>query len=150
VNLERLYGASFVDWEAVAASWTKRTVSSRLLLFAARRYLSASPGKSDDRRAKLVELATLADEIKTAFASPPTPESAASRQWGEFVDAALASELETIPYGERPVLLGELRVGLEKAADEAGVNTALGCWFLARRAALPGEDLPENPEYLPV
>ena len=150
MDLERLYGASFVDWEAVAASWAKRTVSSRLLLFAARRYLSAGPGKRDDRRAELMESATLADEIKAAFASPPTPESAVSRQWGEFVDAALASELETIPYGERPVLLGELRAGLEKAANEAGVNTALGRWFLARRAALPGEDLPENPEYLPV
>ncbi|HZY57321.1 MAG TPA: hypothetical protein VFE09_05930, partial [Rubrobacteraceae bacterium] len=98
MDLERLYGASFVDWEVVAASWAKRTISSRLLLFAARRYLSAGPGKRDDRRAKLVESATLADEIKAAFASPPTPESAASRQWGEFVDAALASELETIPY----------------------------------------------------
>jgi hypothetical protein len=150
VDLERLYGASFVDWEAVDASWAKRTVSSRLLLFAARRYLSVGSGKRDDRRAKLVEPATLAEEIKAAFASPPTPGSAASPLWGEFVDAALAAELETIPYGERPVLLGELRAGLGKAADEAGADTALSRWFLARREALPGEDLPDNPEYLPV
>ena len=39
MDLEKLYGGSFVDWEAVAGSWAKRTVSSRLLLFAARRYL---------------------------------------------------------------------------------------------------------------
>ena len=151
MDLEKLYGASFVDWEAVAASWAKRTVSSRLLLLSARRYLSsAAPGERDDRRAKLVESATLADKIKAAFASPPSPESPASPLWGEFVDAALAAELETIPYGERPVLLGELRAGLDAAADEAGAATSLGRWFLARRDALPGEDLPENPEYLPV
>ena len=151
MDLEKLYGASFVDWEAVAASWAKRTVSSRLLLLSARRYLSSGDlGERDDRRAKLVQSATLADEIKAAFASPPSPASPASALWGVFVDAALAAELETIPYGERPVLLGELRAGLGKAADEAGADTALGCWFLARREALPGEDLPENPEYLPV
>ncbi len=150
MDLERLYGASFVDWEAVAASWAKRTVSSKLLLLSARRYLSAGPGERDDRRARLVESATLAEEIKAAFASPPTPESVASPLWGEFVDAALAAELEMIPYGERPVLLGELRAGFGKAADEAGADTRLGRWFLARRDALPGKDLPENPEYLPV
>lgn len=150
MNLEDLYGASFVDWGAVAASWSKRTVSSRLLLLSARRYLSASPGEYDDRRAELVQSATLSEEIKTAFASPPSPESASSSLWGEFVDAAIAAELETIPYGERPVLLGELRAGLAKAAEEAGPHTPLGRWFLARRDALPGEDLPENPEYMPV
>jgi hypothetical protein len=149
VDLERLYGASFVDWEAVAASYAKRTVSSRLLLFAARRHLS-STGERDHRRAKLVESTTLADEIKAAFASPPPPESAASSSWGEFVDAAVAAELEMLPYGERPVLLGELRAGLAKATDEAGTDTSLGRWFIARRDNLPGEDLPENPEYLPV
>jgi hypothetical protein len=151
VDLEKLYGASFVDWEAVAASWAKRTVSSRLLLLSARRYLSSvGPGEKDDRRAKLVQSATLASEVKAAFASPPRPESPASLLWGEFVDAALAAELETIPYGERPVLLGELRAGLGTAADQAGTDTSLGRWFLARRDALPGEDLPENPEYIPV
>ena len=150
MDLEGLYGASFVDWEAVDASWAKRTISSRLLLLASRRYLFAGTGERDERRAKLVEPATLSEEIKTAFASPPAPESVASALWGEFVDAALVAELEMIPYGERPILLSELRTGLEKAADEAGADTALGRWFLARREALPGEDLPENPEYLPV
>jgi len=150
VDLERLYGASFIDWEAVAASYAKRTVGSRLLLFAARRYLSVGSGGRDERRDKLLENVTLADEIKAAFASPPAPESANASLWGEFVDKALAAELETIPYGERPILLGELRAGLLKAADEAGPRTALGRWFLARRYALPGKDLPENPEYLPV
>src|SRR5215217_3585695 len=116
MDLQELYSASFVDWGTVAASWEKRTVSSRLLLFAA----------------------------------PPNPENPASRPWGEFVDAALAAELEMIPYGERPVLLGELRAGLAKAAEEAGPHTPLSRWFLARRDALPGGDLPENPEYLPV
>jgi hypothetical protein len=150
VDLEGLYGASFVDWEAVAASWTKRTVGSRLLLLNARRYLSAGPGEKDEYRAKLMEGVTLAEEIKAAFASPPPAESAASPLWGEFVDAAFATELEMVPYGERPVLLGELRAGLGKAAEEAGLGTPLGRWFTARRDALPGEDLPENPEYLPV
>jgi hypothetical protein len=150
VDLERLYGASFIDWEAVAASYGKRTVGSRLLLFAARRYLSVGSGERDERREKLLENVTLADEIKAAFASPPAPGSVNSSLWGEFVDNALAAELETIPYGERPLLLGELRAGLLKAADEAGPCTALGRWFLARRLGLPGKDLPENPEYLPV
>lgn len=151
MNLQSLYGASFVDWEAVAASWAKRTVPSRLLLFSARRYLSAGgAGEHDGRRAELLEGVPLADEIKTAFASPPVPESDASPVWGEFVDAAVAAELEMITYGERPLLLGELRAGLSQAAEEAGLDTILGRWFTARRNALPGEDLPENPEYLPV
>jgi hypothetical protein len=150
VDLEGLYGASFIDWEAVAASWSKRTVSSRLLLFAARRYLSAGPGEKEANRVEVIEPATLPEEIKAAFAAPSSPESPASRLWGEFVDAALAAELEMIPYGERPVLLGELRAGLLQAAEEAGPKTSLGRWFTARRDALPGEDLPENPEYMPV
>jgi hypothetical protein len=150
VDLEGLYGASFIDWESVDASWSKRTVSSRLLLFAARRYLEAKPGEAAANRAELVEPATLPEEIKSAFATPPAPESAASQPWGEFVDAALAAELEMVPYGERPILLGELRAGLSKAAEEADPRTPLGRWFLTRRDALPGEDLPENPEYLPV
>ena len=150
MDLKGLYGASFIDWEAVAASWAKRTVGSRLLLLAARRYLSAGPGEKDELRAELVEPVTLAGEIQAAFASPPPPESAASPLWGEFVDAALAAELEMVPYGERPVLLSELRAGLAQAADEAGLGTALGRWFTARRDALPGEDLPKSPDYLPV
>ena len=150
MDLEGLYGASFIDWEAVAASWSKRTVPSRLLLFAARRYLEGEPGQQKAERAEVLEPATLPEEIKVAFSAPPDPESVASRSWGEFVDAALATELEMVPYGERPVLLGELRAGLAQAAEEAGSVTPLGSWFLARRNALPGEDLPEDPGYLPV
>jgi hypothetical protein len=66
------------------------------------------------------------------------------------VDAAVAAELEVVPYGERPPLLHELRVGLEHAAAEADLETDLGGWFLARRDALPGTDLPEDTGYLPV
>jgi hypothetical protein len=150
VDLEGLYGASFIDWEAVTASWAKRTVPSRLLLFAARRYLETEPGERREDRAEVVEPATLPEEIKAAFAAPPDPESVASNPWGEFVDAAVATELEMVPYGERPVLLGELRAGLTQAAEEAGPTFPLGRWFLARRNALPGEDLPENPEYMPI
>jgi hypothetical protein len=150
VDLEGLYGASFVDWEAVAASWSKRTVSSRLLLFAARRYLQAGASEQQAERAEVLETTKLPVEIKAAFAAPPGPESESAWPWGEFVDAAVASELEMIPYGERPLLLGELRAGLTKAAEEAGPNTPLNRWFIARRDALPGEDLPENPDYLPV
>ena len=150
MDLEGLYGASFVDWEAVSASWTKRTVGSRLLLLAARRYLSEGPGEERPDRIEFIEPAKLAREIKTAFASPPEPEARSTEEWGGFVDAAVAAELEMVPYGERPVLLGELRAGLTRAAEEAGSGTALGHWFLARRDALPGEDLPENPEYVPI
>jgi hypothetical protein len=150
MDLEGLYGASFIDWEAVAASWAKRTVSSRLLLFAARRYLSEGVGSEDANRAKTIESVPLPEEVKAAFVAPPDPETAAARPWGEFVDAAFAAELEMVPYGERPVLLGELRAGLTQATEEAGPGSPLGRWFLARRDALPGEDLPENPEYLPV
>jgi hypothetical protein len=150
VDLEGLYGASFIDWEAVAASWSKRTVPSRLLLFAARRYLEAEPGYKSKERAEVLEPTPLPEEIKAAFAAPPDPESAASRSWGEFVDAALAAELEMVPYGERPVLLGELRAGLTQAAEEADPNTSLGRWFLTRCNMLPGEDLPESPGYIPV
>jgi hypothetical protein len=151
MNLERLYGGSFVDWEAVAGSWAKRTVSSRLLLFAARRCLEEGPSATPEaERAGMLDSTPLPDEIKRAFASPPEPAGAAARRWGEFVDAAVAAELEMIPYGERPPLLHELRAGLEQAAAEAGPETDLGRWFLARRDALPGSDLPEAPGYLPV
>jgi hypothetical protein len=148
MDLERLYGGSFIDWETVAGSWAKRTVSSRLLLFAARRYLEASASTTPDaERAGMLDSTPLPDEIKRAFASPP---GSAARRWGEFVDAAAAAELEMISYGERPPLLHELRTGLEQAAAEAGPETDLGRWFLDRRDALPGMDLPEDPGYLPV
>jgi hypothetical protein len=150
MDLQRLYGGSFVDWEAVAGSWAKRTVSSRLLLFAARRYLLEAATTPEAERVEALTSTPLPDEVKQAFASPPEPAGSVARRWGEFVDAALAAELETISYGERPPLLHELRTGLEQAAAEAGLKTDLGRWFLARRDALPGTDLPEDPGYMPV
>ncbi len=150
MDLRRLYAGSFIDWEAVAASWSKRTVPSRLLLFAARRYLDEGSPVPDEERAAMLGRAPLADEIKAAFASPPAPEAPPSRRWGEFVDAAVAAELEMVSYGERPPLLHELRAGLEQAAGEAGTHTEVGRWFLARRDALPGTDLPDDSGYLPI
>ena len=151
MDLERLYGGSFIDWERVGGSWAKRTVSSRLLLFAARRYLDEVPSaKPDAERAGTLGSTRLPEEIRRAFASPPEPESSAAPRWGEFVDAAVAAELEMVSYGERPPILHELRAGLEQAASEAGTETELGRWFVARREALPGTDLPEDPGYLPV
>jgi hypothetical protein len=150
VDLQRLYAGSFIDWEVVAASWNKRTVPSRLLLFAARRYLEERAGKIDSGRVEMLASAPLPEEIKHAFASPPEPDAPASRLWGEFVDAAITAELEMVSYGERPPLLHELRAGLEQAAGEAGPLTETGRWFFARRDALPGTDLPEDPGYLPI
>jgi hypothetical protein len=151
MDLQRLYGGSFIDWEAVAGSWVKRTISSRLLLFAARRYLEESASTTPDaERVVMLDSTPLPDEIKRAFASPLGPAGSAARHWGEFVDAAVAAELEMISYGERPPLLHELRAGLEQAAAEAGPETDLGRWLLDRRDALPGTDLPEDPGYLPV
>ena len=150
MDLHRLYAGSFIDWETVAASWNKRTVPSRLLLFAARRYLDEQSRVPDPERVAMLEPAPLPEEIKRAFASPPEPDAPASRLWGEFVDAAVAAELEMVSYGERPPLLHELRAGLEQAASEAGPGTELGRWFVARRDALPGTDLPDGPGYLPV
>ena len=150
MDLQRLYAGSFIDWEAVAASWNKRTVPSRLLLFAARRYLEEGAGALDSGRAQMLSSASLPDEIKLAFASPPNDDAPASLRWGEFVDAAVATELEMVSYGERPPLLHELRAGLEQAAAEAGPLTEKGRWFLARRDALPGTDLPDDPGYLPI
>ena len=150
MDLQKLYGGSFVDWEVVASSWAKRTVSSRLLLFAARRYLLEAATTPDAERVETLGSTPLPDEVKRAFASPPEPAGSAARRWGEFVDAAVVAELETISYGERPPLLHELRAGLERAAVEAGPETDLGRWFLARRDALPGTDLPEDPGYMPV
>ena len=150
MDLEKLYGGSFVDWETVGGSWAKRTVSSRLLLFAARRYLLEAATTPEAERAGALSSTPLPDEVQRAFASPPEPAGSAARRWGEFLDAAVAAELETVSYGERPPLLHELRAGLEQAAVEAGPETDLGRWFLARRDALPGMDLPEDPGYLPV
>jgi hypothetical protein len=150
MDVRRLYGGSFVDWEAVGGSWAKRTVSSRLLLFAARRYLLKTFSNFEAGRLEALGATPLPDEIKRAFASPPEPSEPASLYWGEFVDAAVAAELEMVPYGERPPLLHELRTGLEQAAAEAGFETDLGRWFVLRRDALPGTDLPEAPGYLPV
>lgn len=150
MDLRRLHGGSFVDWEAVAGSWSKRTVPSRLLLFAARRYLQETGARPDPERAALIEPAPLPEEIKRAFSSPPEPGAPSDERWGEFVDAALAAELEMVSYGERPPILHELRAGLEQAASEAGPNGALERWFIARRDALPGTDLPDEPGYLPV
>ena len=150
MDLQKLYAGSFIDWEAVAASWNKRTVPSRLLLFAARRYLDERAGVPDEERAAMLAQAPLPDEIKNAFASPPGQDTPASRRWGEFVDAAIAAELEMVTYGERPPLLHELRAGLEQAAEEADPFTERRRWFLARRDALPGTDLPEDPAYLPI
>jgi hypothetical protein len=150
MDLKKLYGGSFVDWEVVGGSWAKGTVSSRLLLFAARRYLLESVSSLEAGRVQTLGSTPLPDEIRRAFASPPEPSEPASRLWGEFVDAAVAAELEMISYGERPPLLHELKAGLEQAASEAGFGTDLGRWFLARRDALPGTDLPEDLDYLPV
>jgi len=149
MDLERLYGGSFIDWETVAGSWAKRTVASRLLLFAARRFLEEDAAPVA-QRAKMLDSTPLPDEIKRAFASPPDPAGSAARRWGEFVDAAADAELEMVSYGERPPLLHELRMGLQQAASEAGPETDLGRWFLERRDALPGTDLPEDSGYLPV
>lgn len=153
MELGALYGGSFVHWERVAGSWSKRTVSSRLLLFSARRYLAdVDEAEPDPERVELLEGAPLPDEIKRAFAAPPSEASGdeVDRLWGEFVDAAVAAELDVISYGERPPLLHELRDGLEAAAEEAGPQTPLGRWFTARREALPGSDLPDDPEFVPV
>src|ERR687894_84319 len=148
MDLQKLYAGSFVDWEAVAASWNKRTVPSRLLLFAARRYLEESTQAPDPERVESLAQVSLPGEIKAAYASPPASDD--SRTWGGFVDAAVAAEIEMVSYGDRPPLLHELRAGLEQAAAEAGSLTEKGRWFLARRDALPGADLPDDPGYLPI
>src|ERR687883_2041493 len=109
MDLQRLYAGSFIDWEVVAASWNKRTVPSRLLLFAARRYLEEERPARDPGRVAMLAQALLPDEIKHAFASPPAPDAPPSLRWGEFVDAAVAAELEMVSYGERPPLLDDLR-----------------------------------------
>ena len=149
MDLDRLYGGSFIDWEAVAASWNKRTVSSRLLLFAARRYAEAEPPRDEDRAETLASV-SLPEDIKSAYAASPPVEGDAARLWGAFLDAAVAAELEMVSYGERPPLLHELRAGLAQAAEEAGARTERGRWFMARHDALPGTDLPDSPEYLPI
>ena len=149
MDLERLYGGSFIDWGAVSASWNKRTVSSRLLLFAARRYAEAGLS-TDEERAETLAPVSLPDDIKRAYAAPPPAEGDKARLWGDFVDAAFAAELEMGSYGERPPLLHEIRAGLSQAAEEAGARTERGRWFMARHDALPGTDLPDSPDYLPI
>lgn len=150
MNLEALYGGSFISWENVAESWKKRTVASRLLLFAGRRYLEESESQARPERVEILAGSGLPDEIVAAFASPPSPEAEAAREWGKFMDASLAAEFEVVSYGERPPILAELRNGFEAAAGEAGEDTALGAWFLTRRDELPGGDLPEDSGYLPI
>jgi hypothetical protein len=150
MDLDRLYGGSFIDWEAVSASWNKRTVPSRLLLFAARHYLEEHPATEDASRAETLDPVSLPEEIKRAYAAPPAAEGDAARLWGEFVDAAVTAEMELVSYGERPLLLHELRNGLSQAADEAGKSSERGRWFMRRHDALPGTDLPDSPEYLPI
>lgn len=150
MDLDKLYGGSFIDWDAVAASWNKRTVPSRLLLFAARRHLEEGGASPDPERAEILASVPLPGEIKRAYASVPAAEGDATRLWGAFVDAAVAAETEMVPYGERPPLFHELRAGLKQAAEEAGEKTELARWFLDRHDALPGTDLPDSPEYLPI
>ncbi len=149
MDLDRLYGGSFIDWDAVSASWNKRTVSSRLLLFAARRYAEAGLPADEDRAETLAPV-SLPDDIKRAYAAPPPAEGESARLWGAFLDAAVAAELEMVSYGERPPLLHELRAGLSQAAEETGSRTERGRWFMARHDALPGTDLPDSPDYLPI
>ncbi len=152
MDLERLYGGSFIDWSKVEGSWAKRTIPSRLLLFAARKYLQEDGlPEPDAERAATLSSVRFPEEIRTAYASPPADaDVVAAQSWGTFVDAAVATEMELVSYGERPLLLHELRAGLAQAAEEAGEGTPLARWFLARAEALPGGDLPETPDYLPV
>ena len=150
MDLRELYRGSFVNWETVAESFKKRTISSRQMLFSARRYLEKTDAEAAPQRQELVGPTSLPDEVKKAFAAPPDPSSEAAGSWGEFVDVALTAELEMISYGERPPILQELRAGLQEAASQAGHDSDLGRWFLARRKALPGEDLPEESGYLPI
>lgn len=147
MDLDSLYGGSYINWEGVAGSWAKRTVASRQLVFAARRYLAGVPGTEREDRKELIPN-SLPEEIVRAFASPPEDDRGGA--WGSFMDAALVAEFEMVPYGERPPMISELRAGLSAAASEAGEETSLGRWFQARRSALPGSDLPEGSGYLPV
>jgi hypothetical protein len=152
MDLERLYGGSFIDWSKVEGSWAKRTIPSRLLLFASRKYLEEDGlPEPDMERAATLSSARFPEEIRMAYASPPAnADAVAAQSWGIFVDAAVATEMELISYGERPLLLHELRAGFAQAAEEAGDGTPLARWFVVRAVALPGGDLPETPDYLPV
>lgn len=152
MDLKRLYGGSFIDWSKVEGSWAKRTIPSRLLLFAARKYLEEDGRPERDvERAATLSSVRFPEEIRAAYAAPPeSADDEAALSWGRFIDAAAATEMEMVSYGERPLLLHELRSGLAQAAEEAGAGTPLARWFVARAEALPGGDLPETPEYLPV
>lgn len=151
MDLAKLYGGSFIDWGMVEGSWAKRTIPSRLLLFAARKYLEEGHPAPDPDRAATLSSVRFPDEIRTAYAAPPPgAESPSADSWGRFIDAAAVTEMEMVSYGERPLLLHELRSGLAQAAEEASADTALARWFIDRAEALPGGDLPDTPEYLPV
>ena len=151
MDLARLFGGSFIDWGRVEGSWVKRTIPSRLLLFAARRYLQETSAVPNIERRAMLSDSRMPAEVQMAFAGPPLDTADSSTaSWGRFVDAAVAAEMEMVSYGERPLLLHELRSGLAQAAVEAGDGTPLARWFLDRREALPGGDLPATPDYLPV
>ena len=114
--LDRLYGGSFIDWDAVSASWNKRTVSSRLLLFAARRYAEGGLPADEDRAETLASV-SLPDDIKRAYAAPPPAEGERARLWGAFLDAparapgrALSGGAgDRLPDGAGPVVHGPPR-----------------------------------------
>ena len=95
MDLDKLYGGSFIDWDAVSASWNKRTVSSRLLLFAARRYAEAGLPADEDRAETLAPV-SLPDDIKRAYAAPPPAARESAGLWGAFLEAAVAAELEMV------------------------------------------------------
>jgi hypothetical protein len=150
LDLDALFRGSYINWRVVEESWAKKTVSSRLMLFAAREYVAAVPDTvPDPERLELFD--TLHRDAARAFASPPaSATSPAAGPWGAFIDRALAAELEMMPYGERPPTLYEIRAGLTQAAEEAGAGTALEEWFLDRVENLPGFDLPDDPGYIPI
>lgn len=153
MDLDALFHGSYINWQVVEQSWAKKTVPSRLMLFAAREYLgsdSEGPSARPPAAERLEPFTALHADAARAFATPPSsatdPES---REWGTFLDRALAAELEMISYGERPPTLHEIRNGLTQAAAEAGEHTDLGRWFLDRANNLPGLDLPEDAGYIP-
>lgn len=150
MDLKALHAASYVNWSVVSDSWARKTVGSRMLLFAARRYLEHAPAERPDAERAERLPGGLPEEVRRAYLAPPEPGEDLSGEWGRFVDAALAAEFEMVPYGERPPMISELRAGLSEAARLAGEETDLGRWFVARRAALPGSDLPDGAGYLPV
>lgn len=148
MDLDRLYGGSYINWAGVAESCAKRTVSSRMLIFAARSYLERDERTFIEDREKSLPPG-FPKEVIRAYSTPPEDDDG-SVGWGEFLDAALAAEFEMLPYGERPPVISELRAGFLAAASEAGEETKRGRWFLERKARLPGSDLADGSGYLPV